>query len=51
MSETEYWCELCGYKFDIRTVDRSKIRVRPDLIAMGEQRLREEDERRRKTWD
>jgi len=38
-------CELCGYKWDIRT--NPPVQVRPDLILRGEQRLKEEEERRR----
>jgi len=36
-------CELCGYKWDIRT--KPPVQVRPDLILRGEQRLKEEEER------
>ncbi len=41
-------CELCGNKWDNRTVPpNAQIQVRPDLIQKGEQRLREDEERAR----
>ncbi len=42
-------CDLCGYKWTERPgQQKPNIQVRPDLIAAGEQRLREAEERRRR---
>ena len=41
-----YYCYICGYKWSWETgIPKPDIRIRPDLIAKGEQRL--EEERRR----
>ena len=40
-------CDLCGYQWDENTIDRLKpIKVRQDLIEIGEQRLEQERRRR-----
>ena len=45
----EYRCDLCGYQWQWKPgTPYPSIRVRPDLIAKGEQKLREEEERRRR---
>jgi hypothetical protein len=39
-----FTCWICGYKWDWQTgTPKPTIKVRPDLIAAGEQRLREEE--------
>lgn len=45
-----YYCRLCKYEWDERTIDRSKpIKANQTLITAGQQRL--EEERRRRMWD
>jgi hypothetical protein len=45
----DYRCNLCGYNWQWREGQpRPKVKVKPGLIAKGEQRLEEEEEQRRK---
>ena len=44
-----YKCDLCGYAWYWGPGHPlPSVNIRPDLIAKGEQRLREEEERRRR---
>ena len=43
----EYRCDLCGYQWHWKPgTPYPAVSVRPDLIAKGEQKLREEEQRR-----
>lgn len=45
-------CQLCGYRWSWSPgTPLPSVNVRPDLIKAGEQRLREEEERRRRALD
>lgn len=44
----DWTCELCGYEWIVRKGQpAATIRVRPDLIAKGEERLRRHEEERK----
>jgi rubredoxin len=42
-----YTCQLCGFRWEQKPEEVLPISVRPEFIQQGEQRLREEDEKRR----
>lgn len=51
-SYTEYRCDICGYEWKLKRGEVGpEVKIRPDLMHKGEQRLREEEEARRRRMD